>query len=108
MKIAGDNIKALRQKKGWNQSQAAERLGISIPALSKIEAGITDINLSRLKQLATLYEVEQMDIITIPGQSPQNILQNRVKELEELLSVSNAEIIKLQRKIIDLYDEFKV
>jgi transcriptional regulator with XRE-family HTH domain len=41
----GKNIRTLRQKHGWSQGQVASRLHISIPAFSKIETGITDINI---------------------------------------------------------------
>jgi len=47
----GKEIKKLRQKLNFTQYLVAEKLGISIPAFSKIETGITDINRSRLKQL---------------------------------------------------------
>ncbi len=46
--ILGTKIKALRQKYYKNQASVAEKLGISIPAYSKIETGITDSS-----QLAT-------------------------------------------------------
>ena len=56
-KSVGKNIRTLRHQRGWSQEDVAHRLGISIPAFSKIETGVTDINLSRLEQIANIYEV---------------------------------------------------
>ena len=39
MNYIGKNIRRLRQKKGWSQSQVAAELKISVPAFSKIETG---------------------------------------------------------------------
>jgi transcriptional regulator with XRE-family HTH domain len=52
-KSVGKNIRTLRHQRGWSQEDVANRLGISIPAFSKIETGVTDINLSRLEQIFT-------------------------------------------------------
>jgi transcriptional regulator with XRE-family HTH domain len=41
----GNNIRTLRHQRGWSQEDIATRLGISIPAFSKIETGVTDVNL---------------------------------------------------------------
>ncbi|WP_345892961.1 helix-turn-helix transcriptional regulator, partial [Sphingobacterium thalpophilum] len=45
-------IRLLKQQRGWTQRDVAQRLEISMPSLSKIETGITDLNLSRLNQIA--------------------------------------------------------
>ncbi|RZL30334.1 MAG: XRE family transcriptional regulator, partial [Pedobacter sp.] len=60
MNFIGSNIRQLRQKNGWSQGDVAQRLKISIPAFSKIETGITDINISRLEQIANLFDVSTM------------------------------------------------
>jgi transcriptional regulator with XRE-family HTH domain len=40
-KSVGMNIRTLRHQRGWSQEDVADRLGISIPAFSKIETGVT-------------------------------------------------------------------
>ena len=52
MQTLGKKIRLLRHQKSWSQEDVAKQLGISIPAFSKIETGITDINLSRLEQIS--------------------------------------------------------
>ncbi|MGF7081663.1 helix-turn-helix domain-containing protein [Mucilaginibacter sp. UYCu711] len=105
-KTIGKNIRTFRHQRGWSQEDVANRLGISIPAFSKIETGVTDINLSRLEQIANIYEVDVVQILVIDveevEQTPSNlsIVQKRLLERE-------AEIVNLQRKVILLYEELR-
>jgi len=107
MNIIGKNIRQLRQKKGWSQGEVAKRLQISIPAFSKIETGITDINISRLEQIAALFGVSTMDIISREGENPNVLNSDEVVSLKNKLLAREEEIIKLQKKVIDLYEEIR-
>ena len=107
MNIIGKNIRQLRQKNGWSQGEVAKRLQISIPAFSKIETGITDINISRLEQIAGLFSVSTMDIISREGENPNTINSDEVKTLKDRLAAREEEIIKLQKKVIELYEEIR-
>jgi transcriptional regulator with XRE-family HTH domain len=105
MNIIGINIRKLRQKNGWSQKHVAQRLHISIPALSKIETGMTDINISRLNQLADLFEVSVLDIICIEKYHPMTESNEKVNQLIVDLSAAREHIIVLQKKVINLLDE---
>ena len=107
MNTIGKNIRQLRQRKSWSQGEVAKRLNISIPAFSKIETGITDINISRLDQIATLFEVSTMDIISKEGENPHSLNFEENNKLKDRLSLREEEIIKLQKKVIDLYEEIR-
>ena len=60
-------IRLLRQQRGWTQHDVAQRLEISIPSLSKIETGITDLNLSRLNQIAKLFNLTTVELLSYSG-----------------------------------------
>lgn len=107
MNTIGRNIRQLRQKNGWSQSEVAKRLEISIPAFSKIETGITDINISRLDQISRLFEVSTLEIIS--KEEDMSELGNfaEIEILKDRLSIKEEEIIKLQKKVIDLYEEIR-
>jgi transcriptional regulator with XRE-family HTH domain len=107
MNIIGKNIRQLRQKNGWSQGEVAKRLQISIPAFSKIETGITDINISRLDQIADLFEVSTLDIISEEGNVQRSYDPAEVTVLKGKLASQEEEIIKLQKKVIDLYEEIR-
>ena len=102
----GANIKQLRLAQAKGQTEVANALKISVAALSKIENGQTDINLSRLAQIAKYFEVSVSSIISKEGNT--SVSQNVVEEITELkqqLLDKDAEVMKQQKKVIDLYDK---
>jgi transcriptional regulator with XRE-family HTH domain len=107
MNIIGKNIRQLRQKNGWSQNEVAKRLQISIPAFSKIETGITDINISRLDQIAKLFEVSTLEIISDGGDITLLGNLTEITSLKDKLAFKEDEIIQLQKKIIELYEEIR-
>ena len=78
---------------------------MSTPAFSKIETGVTDLNLSRLEQFADLFEISIIELIDY-GQEKQP-----KKHIVDLINLNNQiikldeEVIALQRKMIILLDE---
>ncbi|MES2429000.1 MAG: helix-turn-helix transcriptional regulator [Bacteroidota bacterium] len=105
-KTIGKNIRTFRHQHGWSQEDVANRLGISIPAFSKIETGVTDINLSRLEQIANIYEIDVVQILAMDNeeieQQPSNLTLVQKKLVDR-----EAEIVNLQRKVILLYEELR-
>lgn len=107
MKLLGKKIRLLRHQKGWSQEDVSKQLDISIPAFSKIETGITDINLSRLEQISALFEMSIVQLLTYndPEQEIKNAtdLEVATKKLQE----REVEVIDLQKKVIELYEELR-
>lgn len=50
--IVGANIAALRAKRGWNQTQLAEMLGMGPDSLSRMERGMVAPRFARLERIA--------------------------------------------------------
>ncbi|MCY1530397.1 hypothetical protein D9M68_655820 [compost metagenome] len=107
MNTIGRNIRILRQSKSWSQSDVATRLSISVPAFSKIETGITDINISRLNQIANLFEVSTVSIIAREEGFKQSDQQEEINVLKDKLAFKEDEIITLQKRVIELYEELR-
>jgi len=104
----GKEIKKLRQKLNFTQYLVAEKLGISLPAFSKIETGITDLNMSRLNQIAALFNVPVGNLVNgIEETTPSNNFRPQTEELEIKIAARDLEIIELQKKLIDLYEEVR-
>ncbi|WP_255486748.1 helix-turn-helix domain-containing protein [Mucilaginibacter sp. SP1R1] len=105
LRFVGENIRILRRRHGWSLEDTAGRLDISAAALSKIETGFTDINFSRLSQIAAVYEVEVSALLT------EDFRENDHQPLITGSPVQNkafhqeSEILALQSKIISLYEE---
>lgn len=103
----GPTIKKLRIEKGWCQSDLAARLFISIPAVSKIEAGITIVNLTRLKQIADILDTSVHYFLT---PDPNYISTQGKEEIEKLqleLAKKNKLLTDLQAVAIRLYEDLR-
>lgn len=72
MNKLGERIKKLRLDNGLNQGAVAESLDISTPAYSKIESGITDINISRLEQIAEFFGLSAAELLSDGEFKPAN------------------------------------
>jgi len=106
-KTIGKSLKAIRLAGKLTQEDISKKLGTSIPAYSKIESGITDVNLSRLDDLAVIYGISVRELITYNEHKdvvdPEEIagVLGQIAEREE-------EIYNLQKKIIELFEEIKL
>ena len=101
MRKTGDKIRYCRNLKAWSQADMADRLDITVGALSRIERGETDLNYSRLEQIAKAFGITVIDLLSVSEKpKPRN-------EWEKLLLEKDKEIMKLQKRIIDLLDSKK-
>ena len=107
MEILAKNIRALRQQYGWSQGDIASKLGISIPAFSKIETGVTDVNLSRLEQIAAVFSVPVVKLLATDEHEEEEHQQIEVNAALEKLMFRESEISVLQKKVIVLYEELR-
>ncbi|WP_207427497.1 helix-turn-helix domain-containing protein [Pedobacter sp. SYSU D00535] len=107
MKTLGKKIRLLRHQKGWSQEDVAKRLDISIPAFSKIETGITDINLSRLEQIAKLFDMTVVQLLTFNDTEQQEKYISELEIITKRLQERETEVIELQKKIIELFEEIR-
>ena len=85
----------------------AKRLDISIPAFSKIETGITDVNLSRLEQISTLFEMSVVQLLTFNDTEQQEKYNSDLEVLTKKVQDRETEVIELQKKVIELYEELR-
>ena len=105
MNALGKKIRLLRHQKGWSQEDVARRLDISIPAFSKIETGITDVNLSRLNQISKLFDLTLVQLMSITDSEEEKAKADELEEMTKKLHARDAEVIELQKKVIDLYEQ---
>jgi transcriptional regulator with XRE-family HTH domain len=71
----GNKIRSLRTLKGFTQENMAKMLGISPTAYAKIEQDITDVNVSRLSQIAEKLNVSIADLFNV-GERISNSFNN--------------------------------
>ncbi len=107
MKLLGKKIRLLRHQKGWSQEDVAVQLNISIPAFSKIETGITDVNLSRLEQISKLFGLTVVEMLTQNDPEQEQKYTSDLDLANNKLIERNSEVIELQKKVIELYEEIR-
>lgn len=57
-KSIGRQLKELRISRGWKQKDVAEKVGLSRPAISNLEAGKRSLTLSTLKKFCEAYGID--------------------------------------------------
>jgi len=85
----GERIRILRQKKGWSQSQLAERANIDSRNLSRLETGKAKPKLSTIISLANALSITPNDILLFEYKDNQLALTNELAQLINNLSSEN-------------------
>jgi len=101
----GNKIKILRRKNYWTQDAVAERLGVSVPAFSKIETGLTTINMTRLKQLAGIFNTSVHQLLHSSKGLQTKEEEAELEELQAMYKAKTKELMDLQIMAIKLYEE---
>ena len=105
MILIKNKLKKLRTDNAFTQETVAGFLNISTPAYSKIETGKTDISYSRIKQLADVYKISVVQLLTMPP----DVVSKQLPELLLLkLSQRQNEINSLRVRLIELYQILKL
>ena len=87
-----DKIKFMRMFKGWSQEDMAEKLEMAVSGYAKIEQGKTDVNFSRLQQIATIFGIELSDLIGLSEKNVFNVIGNSYdNSISSNISVSTLE-----------------
>ncbi|HEY8999960.1 MAG TPA: helix-turn-helix transcriptional regulator [Mucilaginibacter sp.] len=99
-------IRKFRIIKGWDQSCMAAKLGVTPSSYSKIEAGFTDVNLSRLEQIAFMLDVRLIQLLSF---NPEQEIRDASRYLPILVQIQEKDrcIELLLRQILELSQELK-
>lgn len=97
-----ESLKVIRKSKGFSQEQVADYIGIDTTNYGRIERGQSSITIDRLIQLAELYEMTVVELITLlinPEASfnKEHLNQNNSEETIEYLK---KEIIFLRQSLL--------
>lgn len=92
--MIAEKIKALRQARGWTQSELARRMGVTRNGINSWEQGLSMPSLSSLVELARTFSVttdyllglEQLQTINVSGLSERDVAI--LAEISERLKAS--------------------
>lgn len=100
-------IRKFRITKGWDQSYMATKLDITPGSYSKIESGSTDVNLSRLEQIAFILDVKLIQLLSF---DPEQEMRDASRYLSILAQIREKDrcIELLLHQIIELAQQLKL
>jgi transcriptional regulator with XRE-family HTH domain len=97
-----ETIKLLRNKAGFSQDSIADVLGINQSSYAKIERGETELTLSRLQRIASLFNLSVIELLTYDNNKEYGSLV--VNNNQNSIGVQNnyAAEVELKQEITDL------
>ena len=90
--IIGKKLRELRNQSGLSQTQMASKLGISYQQVQKYEKGVNCPNVTRLFQIADVFEVNPIKLIFPEGYKEK---KKEAKQLEK----DELSVLQLYRKL---------
>jgi transcriptional regulator with XRE-family HTH domain len=91
-----EKIKFIRSLKNWTQEQVAYKLGITTHAYAKIERGETDVNFSRLQQIAEVMEIDLLQLLALDEKYIFNL--NEYHSQYQIICQANSSIEQSENK----------
>jgi transcriptional regulator with XRE-family HTH domain len=104
---AYEKIRFFREQKKWSQEEMAARLGISTNGYAKLERGESALSFARLKQIATVLEIELTELLNFGEKNVfyvvgDNTLHN-CNPFSNIHSANNPNEAKIQLQLEKLY-----
>lgn len=100
--IVGERLRRARLEKKLTQADLAEKLDISVTYLSKVERGVSRINLKRLQELCALLDISEIYILSGTSEDSKNYLDKDFKNLLEKCSPEQQKLIyNLAKTVIE-------
>lgn len=91
-----EKIKELRKKRDWSQEIVANKLNISLNSYGALERGETDIKLSRLEELARIFEVDISFFFINDAEKTSRRKGNMNRRLDDI-TVENYHLLEIEK-----------
>jgi transcriptional regulator with XRE-family HTH domain len=100
-KEIGKKIEQIRTVKGWSRDQVADKIKMSVAGYGSIARGETDIRLSRLAQLAEIFDITLSDLLGLTEKTVFNFTGTHNKECHhwQVNSTSTENELTLQHEL---------
>lgn len=96
-KVFGKRIKELRERKKLTQEKLAEKVGLDLQTISRIETGYYFTSFENLEKLADALDVTMADLFNFGHVKPKEEL---IKEINTELSISSEKDVQRIHKLI--------
>ncbi len=93
-----EKIRQMRVLKGWSQEDMADRLQMSVNGYANIERGETDVQASRLEQIAKLFGMDLMELFSFGERNTVfSIGDNNTHHTQNILCSQESVAFELQK-----------
>jgi transcriptional regulator with XRE-family HTH domain len=89
VKLLRENIRKIRELRNYTQEYMADQLGLSVSGYGKIERSDSDINLSRITQIAEILDVSRAVLLEFNSDEILTHLQNEKATKTDQLKVQS-------------------
>lgn len=93
----GDKIRKIRQDKKLTQEDIAFEVGVNANSISRIERDLTDVNFSRLTQIANALKMTVAEILAYEEPNP---FEAEVENLKKQLELKDAELRRAEKELL--------
>lgn len=104
-RLLGQRLRTLRIKTGLTEPDICKKLQMTEGDFSKLEEGSINIPLWRLAEIAQFFTIDLHDLLIREGITDVSELTEEVAFLAKMNIRQSEEIIRLQRKVIMLYND---
>jgi len=94
-----EKIRLVRQLKGWSQEDVANKLDMSQNGYGSIERGETDVNLSRLEQIAALFGIKLSDLLELNEKNIFNLAGTHNNQSNWHIGSCSSECLRFKSEI---------
>ena len=100
-----EKIKKLRKDRGWSQAELAEKLGVHLTHISRLETGRYAPSLELMKKLAELFEVTTDYLLyeSVDNQGPINLQDKTILERMKLIEALEEQDRKIILGVVDAF-----
>jgi transcriptional regulator with XRE-family HTH domain len=100
----GNNIRRIREIKNYTQEAVADMVGMSVSAYGDIERGKSDVNFTRLGEIAAALEVKPEEIVNFSSVTYNNTIndgENTVHNQNTINNMIPENMMLLERAVFD-------
>jgi transcriptional regulator with XRE-family HTH domain len=96
-----DRIRKARLMRNLSQQNMADELEITVAAYSNIERGVTELTVTRLFQIATIFEINPIELLDFKNNVKSNLNEPREKYIPESRNQEKIQIENILKLIND-------
>ena len=97
-----EKIRFMRQSKNWSQEDMADKLGMSVAGYAKIEQGRTDANFSKLEQIASVFELDVVELLSFGEKNVICLIGDNSVNISQIIGSSKELIFEMQKLQLNL------